>query len=983
MMIEKARHILKSVFGYDRFISLQREVIDNVLAGGDTLAVMPTGGGKSLCYQVPALIFEGTTVVVSPLISLMKDQVEQLTELGIPAVVLNSSLPMHAYRKNVESIREGGAKLLYIAPETLLKPNVSALLESVSVPLLAIDEAHCISEWGPDFRPEYRQLAQLRERMPRAVRIALTATATPRVRADIIKSLDFSDSGEFVASFNRENLLIRVIPKENAFRQTVAFLEKFPNESGIVYCLTRKHVDDLCAALRAQDFSACPYHAGLSEAERNLNQERFVRDEVRIIVATIAFGMGINKSNVRFVLHHDLPKSIESYYQEIGRAGRDGMRAECLLLFSPADIARIRHLIGHKEGIEKRAAELQVNAMAQFAETDACRRIPLLGHFGETFPGERCRGMCDNCLDGGREMVDVTVAAQKFLSCVKRTGERFGAVHIIDVLRGSKSAKVFKFGHERLSTHGIGAEYTARQWRQLARQFLHQGLTAASGETGGLSLTSKAWEVFRGREAVFARLDVSPEPERLPDELPDETSDGPVESAELQYDSELFDLLRGKRRELASAAGVPPYVIFSDRTLAEMAAYYPQTLDRMRDISGVGAAKLEKYGDIFCAAVKEYCEPRGIEERPRGPAASKRRKRGEGGNLRQGLIGDAFNSGKSMEELTKEFGIKEDRVLYYLWGYLMEGRPLRAEGLRPLITVPDPLFEEAAAAFERLGSGYLRPVYEALGERVSYAQLKRIGMYLLSLKQPAAPVCKDARGPQTRKIVCLANSRKFSGRCIAGKEVLPEGIGGWIRPVGESATGELSLGDFLPLAGREPKLLDVMALEVGEEDRTHPYQPENHFAAGGCWSFDDALPRSRLPELLDEVEHLWINGYHSRNGINDRMPAELVLREVSSSLLFVRVSGLCIIVGKDARGLKKTWAEFSRRGVKYRLPVTDPVIEAECMARDFGRYCTDGPDPHITVSISEPFEGFCYKLAAAVMMPEDAPGQGDEKSANG
>lgn len=977
-MIEKARNILKTVFGYERFISLQQNVIENVLAGRDTLAVMPTGGGKSVCYQVPALLFEGTTVVVSPLISLMKDQVEQLAELGIRSAMLNSSLPAPEYRKTVDNIRRGAVKLLYVAPETILKPTVSALLETARVPLLAIDEAHCISEWGPDFRPEYRRLAEVRECMPGSVCIALTATATPRVRADIVGSLGFSDLNRFIAGFNRENLLIRVVPKDNAFRQTVEFLKKFPNDSGIVYCMTRKQVDGLCAALIAKGFSACPYHAGLSEAERGLNQERFARDEVRVIVATIAFGMGINKSNVRFVLHYDLPRSIESYYQEIGRSGRDGMKSECLLLFSTSDLARIRHFVKQKEGTERRATEMQINAMAEFAETDACRRVPLLGYFGEKFPSGGCGGMCDNCLEGDRELADVTVAAQKFLSCIKRAGERFGALHIINVLRGSQSAKVVKFGHHRLSTYGIGMEYTTGQWRQLARQFVHQGFAERDGESGVLSLTSKAWEVFRGTQTVFAKLDAAVEPEKpgesygRPAGDPENMQvDAPVESAELDFDRELFEILRAKRKELAIAAAVPPYVVFSDRTLAEMAAYYPQTPAGMRNIHGVGEAKLEKYGDAFCSEIAGYCRPRGVEEKPRPTAAQKPLKRGNTGSLRRELIGQAFNSGKSVEELTKQFNIKQDTVLSHLWGYLMEGRPLRAEGLRELITVPGPLLEEAMEAFDRLGTRYLKPIYEALNERVPYDLLRCIGIYCLALRGPGMPDKQDECA-QITKIVCLANSRKYSGRCVAGKEILPAAIGGWIRPIGETATGELSLSEIILRTGSEPGLLDVIALKVGEEERKHAYQPENRFCGGG-WELDGTLPRSKLSDLADEVDHLWINGYHSHNGINDRMPVELVEQNVVSSLLFVPADDLHIIVGKDVRGLKKIWADFRHKGIKYRLHVTDPVIEADYMTRNFGRYLVDDPGPHLTVSIGEPFEGFCYKLAAAVVLSRSAP----------
>jgi len=722
-MIEHARNILKSVFGYDDFISLQREVIANVLHGKDTLAVMPTGGGKSLCYQIPALIFEGLTIVVSPLISLMKDQVEQLAELEVPAVLLNSSLSSEAYRANVERIRRREAKLLYVAPETLLKQNVLALFETIPVPCLAIDEAHCISEWGPDFRPEYRQLAEIRARLPDAVCVALTATATPRVREDIRTCLGFDDLNQFVASFNRENLLIRVIPKEDPLRQTVAFLNKFPNESGIIYCATRRQVDNLSAELQSKGFSVGPYHAGLSETDRNRNQEQFARDGIRIVVATIAFGMGINKSNIRFVLHYDLPKNLENYYQEIGRAGRDGMRAECLLLFSYADIQKIRSFITKREELEKRAANLRLNAMVQFAESDVCRRIPLLNYFGEQFPDETC-DLCDNCLAGEREWIDVTIPAQKFLSCVKRTGECFGATHIIDVLRGSRAEKVLRHRHHELSTHGIGREYSTKQWQQLARQLLHKGHMAQDSDFGGLSLTAKAWEVLSGKQAVLGRLDESNEPESLPEKAAGDES--------FHYDQQLFEMLRQKRKELADAAGVPPYVIFSDRSLAEMAAYLPQSNESMLAIHGVGRAKLEKYGPIFSTIIEDYC--REHPEENGTPCPERRRPRSPGPNQKRRhiIIGEAYNSGESVASLAGKFNVKQGTVLDNLLEYFREGHPLRPEGLPVLINVSDQQRTRAMNTFKELGADFLRPVFAALNGEIGYEDLKILRLYHVS-----------------------------------------------------------------------------------------------------------------------------------------------------------------------------------------------------------------------------------------------------------
>ncbi len=430
--------ILKETFGYDTFRPLQREVIENVLARRDTLAIMPTGGGKSLCYQIPALLFEGLTVVVSPLISLMKDQVEQLRAFGVPALFLNSSLAPQEYQENMDYIRRGEVKLLYVAPESLLTPRILSLLDSIQVDCLTIDEAHCISEWGHDFRPEYRQLVAVRQRFPKAVCLALTATATERVRQDIRTTLKFASSNEFIASFNRENLYIEVVRKRDPIEQTIQILEKHKDQSGIIYCFSRRQVDELAAYLAAQEYSVRPYHAGLEDAERKANQETFIRDDAQIIVATIAFGMGINKPNVRFIIHFDLPKSIESYYQEIGRAGRDGLPAHCTLLFNYSDVAKINYFIDQKEGNEKQVAIGHLDAIVRYAEDElTCRRKPLLNYFGESYEAQSCSN-CDNCTSAPTELTDITIYAQKFLSCVKRADERFGAGHITDILLGSR-----------------------------------------------------------------------------------------------------------------------------------------------------------------------------------------------------------------------------------------------------------------------------------------------------------------------------------------------------------------------------------------------------------------------------------------------------------------------------------------------------------------------------------------------------------------
>jgi ATP-dependent DNA helicase RecQ len=722
----QAKQILKKTFGYDTFRPLQEEVIENVLQHRDTLVIMPTGGGKSLCYQIPALIFPGLTVVVSPLISLMKDQVEQLTELGIPAVFLNSSLSYEEYRENADRIRRQEIKLLYVAPEALLTTRLLGLLvDSVQVDCLAIDEAHCISEWGHDFRPEYRQLVEVRQEFPSAVCVALTATATPRVRADIQSSLGFRSEDEFIASFNRENLFLEVIPKENPTRQVIEFIRRFPDQSGIIYCFTRKEVDDLTAALAKQGFSVLPYHAGLEDAERKHNQELFIRDDIQIIVATIAFGMGINKPNVRFIVHYDLPRTLENYYQEIGRAGRDGLPAHCLLLFSYGDVQKIKYFIRQKDGDEQRIAQMHMKALLDYADSDVCRRIPLLSHFGESYNGDHCNN-CDNCLKTDVERVDLTIPAQKFLSCVKRTGELFGSNHIVDVLLGSENEKVLRFGHQNLSTYGIGEEYSRAQWLRLARLLLQKGYLVQDGQYGSLKLTPRAYEVFRGQETVLGTMQEPRKPQ------PKET----VQEGELQKDDVLFDLLRKKRKELADAAGLPPYIIFSDKTLIDMATYFPDTTQKLQKIFGVGAVKLEKYGDAFLDVIIAYCQEHNLKPRSK-QAVPKSQLPLEAQKPRHVQYGEAYQSGQSIEQIAEQFFVQPGTVLDNLYKYANEGNLLKPDQLLELSRLSTQEQEKVFTAFASAGTQYLKPVFEALGGTVSYDELKILRLVYSTRIEPS------------------------------------------------------------------------------------------------------------------------------------------------------------------------------------------------------------------------------------------------------
>jgi len=592
-----ARQLLHDVFGYPAFRGEQEAVISHVAAGGDALVLMPTGGGKSLCFQIPALMRPGVAIVVSPLIALMQDQVEALQQLGVPAAFLNSSLDASGARDVFGRLLRGELKLLYVAPERLLMPSFLELMgrlqDDPGLALFAIDEAHCVSQWGHDFRPEYRQLTVLHEGFPNVPRIALTATADGPTRNEIVERLALGTARQFVASFDRPNIRYRIAQKASARQQLETFLKaEHPDDAGIVYCLSRRKVEETAAWLRTRGWDALPYHAGLDAGTRNANQRKFLCEEGVIMVATVAFGMGIDKSNVRFVAHLDLPKSMEGYYQETGRAGRDGLPADAFMVYGLSDVVMMRQMLDAGEAPEerKRVERRKLDALLGFCESTGCRRQTLLRYFGEEHPGN-C-GQCDNCLEPV-ERWDGTEAARMALSCVYRTGQRFGVAHLVDVLLGRDTDKITQFRHEQLSTFGIGTELSQKQWSSVFRQLAAGGFLESDIESyGGLRLTESARPVLRGETEVWLRRD--------PEAAKRKTAKGRRSGGESGFgDDPLWQALKALRLDLAKARGVPPYVIFHDSTLMELLARRPQNLDEMADISGIGQTKLERYGAEF------------------------------------------------------------------------------------------------------------------------------------------------------------------------------------------------------------------------------------------------------------------------------------------------------------------------------------------------------------------------------------------------
>lgn len=705
---------LQKYFGYSNFRHQQEAIIQHVLNKQDVMALMPTGGGKSLCYQLPAVLLGGLTIVISPLIALMKDQVDSLNVTGIPAAFLNSAQTPEEQRQLVEKLKHNQIKLLYLAPERLFgqENKLVPFLKTLNVVQIAIDEAHCISQWGHDFRPEYLMLAQLKNEFPNVPVIALTATADKLTQKDILEKLNLHQPKVFVSSFNRANITYRVTPKKSWFKQLMTFLKERPDDSGIIYCLSRKSTEDLAADLKDEGFAAEAYHAGLNNEVKAKNQEAFLRDDVKIIVATIAFGMGINKSNVRYVVHVDLPKNIEGYYQETGRAGRDGLASEALLLYSPGDAGKLQHF-ARIEGNEEQSRIMlnKLNDMVKYCQLQSCRRQYLMNYFDEAFP-PNC-GSCDVCLTEFKRF-DGTLIAQKALSAVSRLNERFGVNYVIDFLRGSKNEKI-REEHKQLKTYGIGADISKVDWQRYIRELITlEYLQVTDDGYPVLKLTNQSSLVLKGIQKV--------------EFIETQTTEEHHTEAAPPHEAELLSRLKNTRRDIAELENVPAYIIVSDATLLEMATYLPQSLDELRLISGFGDIKLARYGRELLQPVKDYCKAKGLESKIAYKSPKRERKTKTERPARAPRSGtdtrtETFNlyrQGKNATEIAAARGLSQVTIESHLSHFIQTGdldvKELVAENKLPIII----------EAVENYGAERLAPLKEILGDAYTYGEIKAV-----------------------------------------------------------------------------------------------------------------------------------------------------------------------------------------------------------------------------------------------------------------
>ncbi|MBI4847817.1 MAG: DNA helicase RecQ [Nitrospirae bacterium] len=702
---------LKNVFGFQTFRPNQESIIKNILDGKDVFAVMPTGGGKSLCYQLPARLMRGTVVVISPLISLMKDQVDSAVVNGISAAFMNSSMNAGEVADVYRKLQSGKLNLLYIAPERFAIPHFLERLKTSSVSFFAIDEAHCISEWGHDFRPDYLGLSLIPKMFPAVPVAAFTATATEKVQSDIIRKIGLRNPYIVRASFNRPNLFYEVKSKSGVEAQILEFLMEHPGESGIIYRTTRDSVMETAEFLISKGISALPYHAGLSAGERSKNQEAFNRDGVQVITATIAFGMGIDKSNVRFVLHADLPKNIESYYQETGRAGRDGSAARCLLFFSRGDIPKIRYFIDRiTDDNERSIAMGKLNQMAGYAAHNVCRRKQLLGFFGEDYTSGNCTA-CDIC-SGNVEQIDITIEAQKIMSAVSRTGQRFGAGHIVDIVTGADTKRIRELKHNEIKTYGVGKDRDKRYWRTLVDELIAQEALMQEGDPYPvLNITKKGSDILFGREKITALIK-----EEVKAKTPADKGG--------EYDRALFERLRGIRKRLADIQQVPPYIIFSDKTLQDMCRRFPSTLPELKMISGVGDTKLERYGEDFAAEIKRYLDENpGISKPAEVPVYTHRPLSAQKNNKSRTIeeTYELSQKGMSLEEIAKQRNLSLATIAAHMERLIMEGREVDVDRL--IDPAKRQLIEEFFLSSQQWA---LKPVVEHFSGTVSYEEARLV-----------------------------------------------------------------------------------------------------------------------------------------------------------------------------------------------------------------------------------------------------------------
>jgi ATP-dependent DNA helicase RecQ len=755
--VDRIEQVLKTQFGHDSFRAGQREIIEHILAGDDAFVLMPTGGGKSLTYQLPALLLPGLTIVISPLIALMHDQVDRLRANGIAATFIYSALSPAERAERERLVLDGRVQLLYLAPERLVTGNFLSLLDEVEqrvgLSLVAIDEAHCVSEWGHDFRPEYRQLSVIRTRYPHVPLVALTATATERVREDILAQLLLRDPHIHIASFNRPNLSYEVREKgKGSYGELVQLLRSLDGASAIVYCQSRKGVDELSTTLRADGINALPYHAGLTTEERTEHQERFIRDDVPVLVATIAFGMGIGKPDIRAVIHYDLPRNLEGYYQESGRAGRDGLPAQCVIFFSRGDCARIEYLIGQKiDEQEQRIAHQQLQQVIHYCESSGCRRKVLLAYFGESLPDGQCNN-CDNCSQP-MQIEDRTRDAITFLFGVAKTGQRFGIRHVVDVLRGANTERIRANEHDRLPIYGYGKALSTEEWLRIGRALIHQGLLSETSDGYPvLRLNALSWEVLRKQRTVQIATPIKPAKPRagqtvkagkaamngaaaLEEALPDEPGT-----------SGLFQHLRNLRKVIADEQGVPPYVIFPDTSLREMARWRPQTEQQFLDISGVGQKKFEAFYTTFTREIRGYCEEHDlrvglktpdmlktsnlvkstVDEPGEVPAKSKAVKQERSApalteGLTRQLSRAMFQQGLSVDEIAQRRNLTRGTIITHLTEVLEAGESIDIDRL-----IAPERYEIIAEVLRRIGDGLLRPVKDELGDDYSYDEIRLV-----------------------------------------------------------------------------------------------------------------------------------------------------------------------------------------------------------------------------------------------------------------